>query len=275
MRRGIVLSVFAHVFILLVSWVSFPSFFRAEPQAQVINVTLVTAPNPAVRKTEAPQPKVRTQQSAAPRTPEQPAPPKPALKKESKKAEARMVSKEKPKVVPKAKKEEKKVAEAPKSKKVEQPISRPEKLDKTRDKKAASEVKDEKAEVVSEDDFLKTLAFVEKLEIEQEEQVIAHEKGEKSDDIIEADPGEVARIKRHIEKNWYRPPGVKNLDQLSVHLEVRLNRDGTLDDLKVIKSSGQAFFDNSLLRAVRKSVPLPIPADKYDIYRIIDLHFGG
>ena len=62
------------------------------------------------------------------------------------------------------------------------------------------------------------------------------------------DQADIALVKKHIEKNWYKTPGIKNLKELEVLIELRLNRDGTLVNARVVRSSGQLFFDNSILR---------------------------
>jgi TonB family protein len=58
-------------------------------------------------------------------------------------------------------------------------------------------------------------------------------------------------------------------------LKLKLNKDGTLSSLEVLESSGSIALDNSLKRAVRKAAPLPIPSDKYDLFKEIELYWNG
>ena len=58
-------------------------------------------------------------------------------------------------------------------------------------------------------------------------------------------------------------------------LKLKLNRDGTLSSMEVVESSGSVSLDNSLKRAVRKAAPLPIPSDKYDTFKEIELYWNG
>lgn len=274
MRRGILLSILLHIFVIAATDLSLSDFLPKKDEVKVLNVRLVKAKAPKKQTIKKEVKKVRSQQSAAPK-----APPKKKEKPKAKpkKRETKVVSTRKVVKKPEPKKEEKKEEKKPiETAKKEQkaPISRPKKLDKS---KKISEVKsDEKdAKVVdSPDDFLAALDFATDLE---EEQKNAQAVGEPEDDVVitAEEEAEILIIKRHIERNWYRPPGIKGLDELQVHIEVKVNRDGTLQNLKVVQSSGRRFFDKSLERAVRKSVPLPIPGDKYDAFKTIDLHFNG
>ncbi len=82
-------------------------------------------------------------------------------------------------------------------------------------------------------------------------------------------------IKQHIERHWLRPPGISNIEQLKARVKLTLKRDGTIKSLRIVKSSGHQFYDNSILRAVRKAIPLPIPSDKYEKFKLLDLYFSG
>jgi len=67
-----------------------------------------------------------------------------------------------------------------------------------------------------------------------------------------------------VNKNWTIPPG-KDLRGLSVVVQMSLSPDGKeLTSLQVSQSSGDKSFDDSLIRAIRKTVMagLPIPSDK-------------
>ncbi len=64
------------------------------------------------------------------------------------------------------------------------------------------------------------------------------------------------RVKETISRNWVFSEAIKT-QGLETRLMVVVNRDGSIVDLRVEKTSGNAVFDESALRAVRKSAPLP------------------
>ncbi len=70
----------------------------------------------------------------------------------------------------------------------------------------------------------------------------------------------VTLIKQQIESNWLRP--ISTDEQLSCTIMVRLLPSGEVALAKITQSSGDAAFDDSALRAVYKSAPLPIPEDQ-------------
>ncbi|MEM7351409.1 MAG: energy transducer TonB [Acidobacteriota bacterium] len=61
------------------------------------------------------------------------------------------------------------------------------------------------------------------------------------------------RVVSAISANWVRPP----LGNLETHLHFRIRRDGTITDLRLVKSSTEGDFDAAALRAVESSSPLP------------------
>ncbi|MFZ2620037.1 MAG: TonB family protein, partial [Alphaproteobacteria bacterium] len=177
------------------------------------------------------------------------------------------------------KKEDVKKKEPPKTvakKEQEENKKRPPKLDKTPDKTKAIRKKDAKV-VQKADDFLAALDFVDNIKKQAERPAVEQEDSvlEETDELSIGDQAELAKIKKKIEQNWLVPPGLKGMDDLSVVVEVRVGADGTVQDVDVTQSSGQGFFDQSLLRAVRKASPLPIPADNYKMFKIIELSFKG
>lgn len=270
MKRSLFASVILHIFVISFAWLGLPDWMIPEPDIKVIKVQLVTAKK--IKKAEKKVEKKHTQQSSAP------AQPKKKKKKKVKKKPKHETKVVTPKNLKKKKVIKKKEPKKEKQKKVEEnkSIARPDKLDKTKNKKTIVKDKSAPKKVAKkEDDFLKTLDFIKDL---QKDGQIAHKEDEVDDTpktLTNEDYTSIAILKKHIEKNWFRPPGIKDLDKLSIQIEVEINKDGTIEDLQLVKSSGQQFFDNSLLRAVRKSVPLPLPGERYDVFKIIELHFNG
>lgn len=291
MRRGLFGSLCLHGILLLCVLYNLPSLFNFNPPEKPIQVRLVAAPNPKASEASGKPKEVFTQQSAAPAEPPKPQPkpepvpekvkpepkPKPTPKKEAPKVVKKEEKKEPPKKEEKKPEPKKEVAE-------KKPDIMPEKLDKTKDKKNIVKKEDAKPtpKKPAEDDFLKALSFIEDLKKEQDKKpdpeqpqenaMIAGEKTEETT-LTLADQTDIAIIQKHIERNWLKPPGIQGTYEIL--LELRMSRDGTVDALRVLKSSGQAFFDNSLIRAVRKSEPLPIPADKYDTFKVVELYWNG
>ncbi len=266
MRRGIFFSFLIHLVIVAVFGFNLPSFIIPEPEVTYVNVKLLTAKD--VSKSTKKKKAVKTQQSQAPS-----APPKKAKKEvKAPKHETKVVSnKSKKKQQIKEKKKEDKPAPVKEQKKVDNDI-RPPKLDKTQDKKKI--MTDDKAQPkeLAEDDFLSALDFIDDLK----ETNSGEAEGEETQDTLtEEDKSEIAALKKVIERNWFRPPGMNQLDKMTVIVMVKLDKDGKVNDMDVKESSGNVYFDNSLLRAVRRSSPLPIPTDKYNLFKTLELRFNG
>lgn len=64
------------------------------------------------------------------------------------------------------------------------------------------------------------------------------------------------RVKQTISRNWVFSEAIK-AQGLETRVMVVINREGSILDLRVEKSSGNSIFDESAVRAVRKSAPLP------------------
>lgn len=60
-----------------------------------------------------------------------------------------------------------------------------------------------------------------------------------------------------IKSQWALPPGILPKGSLEAIVHVRILRNGSLMDIGLEKRSGNSYFDNSALRAVNKSNPLP------------------
>ena len=64
---------------------------------------------------------------------------------------------------------------------------------------------------------------------------------------------------RLIQRTWVAPPNFRNRG-LATTLELRLSASGdVIDPPKVVRSSGDPFFDDNAVRAVLKAAPLPPP----------------
>lgn len=82
------------------------------------------------------------------------------------------------------------------------------------------------------------------------------------------------KIQKAVNKNWVIAPST-DYKNLSVSIEIGIGGDSNLTSLKITRSSGNPNFDNSLIRAVRKSIPLPIPPEKREKFAGFELFFGS
>lgn len=79
-------------------------------------------------------------------------------------------------------------------------------------------------------------------------------------------------IRQKVVRNWLKPAGSSK--GLVSTVKVRLIPGGDVIDVKVIKSSGNAIYDRSVERAVRKASPLPLPKDPAIAARMYDIEFN-
>ncbi len=56
--------------------------------------------------------------------------------------------------------------------------------------------------------------------------------------------------------------GRSGAGSLIAQIRIKIEKDGKVTDVKMEKSSGNRFFDESVLRAIGKASPLPVPPDK-------------
>ncbi|WP_218048604.1 energy transducer TonB, partial [Curvivirga aplysinae] len=88
---------------------------------------------------------------------------------------------------------------------------------------------------------------------------------------------ELDAVKRQIANCWSIQPGARNAEDLIVKLRVTMNPDRTVRTVEVIKGSGgnpfQGAAERSAQAAVYKCSPLRLPADKYDVWNIINFTF--
>ena len=252
------LSVVAHVVALILMTFTLGHTARLAPP-QALKVQLVGIPQPTMASKPKELEPIRTQDSPAPKEPPPDAKSMPETEATTKLAQQ---------VTPSTVTKKSDVAAA----------ERPPVLDKTpREKKVVKN--DPKAKVVKNpEDFLAQLDFVDDMAKQAAKptpntQASTKPAGEGPQlQVNLATSGLVNAIRDHISRNWMIPPGL-DLKGLSVTVNVQLDEAGNLTEVYVTQSSGQQFFDNSLLRAIQKSIPLPIPADQLAEFREIELTF--
>jgi colicin import membrane protein len=83
------------------------------------------------------------------------------------------------------------------------------------------------------------------------------------------------RLQRRVQESWIvteKKPG------LTASVSFKIQPDGEVQDVELMKSSGDGAFDQSVLRAVRKAAPFPPPppsyAQEFATQKIV-MNFGG
>jgi TonB family protein len=75
----------------------------------------------------------------------------------------------------------------------------------------------------------------------------------------------IAAAKRKVAPNWnllFLDPAVRNSRTLHCVISFTITRDGTLKNIRVAESRGNASWDNAGLRAIQSSIPFPpLPGD--------------
>jgi colicin import membrane protein len=75
---------------------------------------------------------------------------------------------------------------------------------------------------------------------------------------------EVARwmrdVKMHVTRAWILEPGFR-LQALETQIEVELGPTGEVLGMRITRSSGNPWYDESVERAIQKASPLPAPPD--------------
>lgn len=69
----------------------------------------------------------------------------------------------------------------------------------------------------------------------------------------------IAQISLHIAKNWLRPPDTQGRVRCTV--EIKQLPGGQIVSKRIVKSCGSTALNDSVLRAIGKSDPLPLPSD--------------
>ncbi|MBN1474578.1 MAG: TonB C-terminal domain-containing protein [Syntrophaceae bacterium] len=67
----------------------------------------------------------------------------------------------------------------------------------------------------------------------------------------------IALIQTRVKRNWTLPAALMPKDNVETIIEVKISRAGALEHIGFEKSSGNKYFDDSALNAVKKSAPFP------------------
>ena len=87
-------------------------------------------------------------------------------------------------------------------------------------------------------------------------------------------------LDERIRENWTVPElALSDSRNLIVQIRITIERDGKVTNVRMEKGSGNPYFDDSVLRAITKASPLPVPPEQLrgteDHYEIGFRFFGG
>src|SRR4030065_1040872 len=80
----------------------------------------------------------------------------------------------------------------------------------------------------------------------------------------------IAVIWSRVKGNWTLPPALMPKENIKTIIDVKISRNGTLEHMGFEKSSGNRYFDDSAIKAVKKSSPFP-PLPPYILGNNIEL----
>ena len=177
---------------------------------------------------------------------------------------------------------EKKLEDLAKKREAEEKARRLEeqKLAKAREEKKRLEIEakqrkieEEKRRKAEEEEMLRQAMIAEEQallneQMAAEEARLAAERDKQAQSVIAQ---YVGLIKQKVERNWRKPSATRS--GLKCTVFVQLIPGGGIAHVEITKSSGDGIFDSSVLTAVRKSEPLPVPPDPDLFDRFRDVRF--
>lgn len=90
--------------------------------------------------------------------------------------------------------------------------------------------------------------------------------------------GAIDEVRNRISPCWTPLTELPNAARVAVEIRVFLNRDGSVQKVQVqnperLKDPNYRMAAEAAVRAVRQCSPLPLPPDKYEVWREMVLHF--
>ena len=241
-----------------------------QPQ-QVAKAEPAPAPKPVVEKAEIlpekpkPVPKPKPKPVAAPK-------PKPKPKAAAK---PKTVSIQTPVSRPQRPKQQQ-------PKQVAQPATRPNELARKSQQKQKAEALNGVLQNLAEASLAKEDKKTKKATAKQDKTALAQSvtsaigkavKAPQSKSIAPLGLSELDRLRKHISDCWQPPIGAKGADQLKVDIQVKLEKDGTVRQAQIAdraRYSSAVLYHaaaNAARRAVLDCQPLPLPPEKYQLWK--------
>jgi len=151
------------------------------------------------------------------------------------------------------------------------------KVELARKKKAEEEKKAELARKKKEEERQKAeLARKKKLEEEKRKKELADRlEAERQQQMVASALNQyIPIITQKVSRNWNRPANVQS--GITANVAVRLTSNGDVLSAELVRSSGNPVFDRSVVNAVLKASPLPIPQERgvNERFRELKLNFN-
>ena len=70
------------------------------------------------------------------------------------------------------------------------------------------------------------------------------------------------KLDEAVRSRWIVPDAVGDAAGLMVQLRITIEKNGKVSDLELEKTSGNKYFDDSVIRAIHKASPLPVPPEQ-------------
>jgi len=71
------------------------------------------------------------------------------------------------------------------------------------------------------------------------------------------------KLEEKVRGAWFLPESLaRDAGKLVVEVRILIEKDGRVSDSRIERSSGNVYFDDSVLRAIRKASPLPVPPEQ-------------
>ena len=88
------------------------------------------------------------------------------------------------------------------------------------------------------------------------------------------------RLEERVRSSWILPGALaRDAAKLEVELRIMIEKDGRVSGERIERGSGNLYFDDSVLRAIRKASPLPVPPEQLrggeDHYEVVFRFHGG
>ena len=167
-------------------------------------------------------------------------------------------------------------------KQVAQPATRPNELARKSQQKQKAEALNGVLQNLAEASLAKEDKKTKKATAKQDKTALAQSvtsaigkavKAPQSKSIAPLGLSELDRLRKHISDCWQPPIGAKGADQLKVDIQVKLEKDGTVRQAEIAdraRYSSDVLYRaaaNAARRAVLDCQPLPLPPEKYQLWK--------
>ncbi|MDH3309917.1 MAG: cell envelope integrity protein TolA [Gammaproteobacteria bacterium] len=238
--RAIIYAVLVHAVVIGIAVIGFRWTVDSPSTDQVVQATAV--PEPPPRKTEKVDKRAQEEEAAR------------------QKAEAE------------------KLREAELKKKQEEELAKQRQVAERKKKEAEEKEKEKQKRAAEEERRKEDKRRQQAAEQTLQEQLAAEEKARQRAAFAARSATEIDKyrllIRQRVSRSWNRPVGVAK--GLKCVVRVRLTPTGEVVAVNVVPSSGNALFDSSVVNAVYKAAPLPLPEDPalFEYFREIEFLFN-